>query len=146
MAGPRATRRGAVSCIGTPWTMRIDYNDRLFRAVSNSPGGEVDETTLFDYRQHGDVVWVTYQGGLIALGTMVGVVRGDGSLDLRYQHVTTSGEIRTGRCLSVPELLEDGRVRLRESWQWTEGGTGGGTSLVEQVAVRQAATGGPSNP
>ena len=113
--------------------MAIDFNDRLFRAVSNSPGGDVDDSTLFDYRQHAGVVSVTYQGGMIALGTMIGVLRADGTLDLRYQHVTTSGEIRTGRCRSVPELLSDGRVRLHESWEWTGGASGAGVSTVEEV-------------
>lgn len=112
----------------------IDYNDRLFRAVSNSPGGEVDDRTLFNYRQAGDVVWVTYQGGSIAFGTMVGVSRSDGALDLRYQHVTIAGDIRTGICRSTPHVLEDGRVCLRESWRWTEGAEGAGSSTVEQVA------------
>jgi hypothetical protein len=115
------------------WGMRLDYNDRLFRAATNSAGGEVDEQTLFSYRQYGDVVWATYQGGSIAFGTMVGVIRGDDTLDLRYQHVSTRGEIRSGRCVSSPELLADGRVRLHEAWEWTEGGSGTGTSTVEQV-------------
>ena len=94
----------------------------------------MDDSTLFNYRQSGDVVWATYQGGQIAFGTMIGVTRADGSLDLRYQHVTTAGEMRTGRCHSTPELLDDGRVRLHESWKWTEGADGSGTSMVEQVA------------
>ena len=113
--------------------MRIDYNDRLFRTSSNSAAGEVDADTLFNYRQHGDVIWATYQGGAIVFGTMVGVVRVDATLDLRYQHVSATGELRTGRCRSTPELLDDGRVRLREQWEWTEGGSGSGTSIVEQV-------------
>jgi hypothetical protein len=113
--------------------MRIDYNDRLFRASTNSTGGDVDGDTLFNYWQHGDVVWATYQGGAILFGTMVGVVRTDGSLDLRYQHVSATSEIRTGRCRSTPELLDDGRVRLHEQWEWTEGGAGTGSSIVEQV-------------
>ena len=62
-----------------------------------------------------------------------GVARADGILDLRYQHVSTTHEIRTGRCRSTPELLEDGRIRLHEQWEWTEGGTGAGSSVVEQV-------------
>ena len=113
--------------------MRVDYNDRLFRAVSNSGSSEVDDQTLFSYRQYGDVVWATYQGGAIALGTMVGVIRGDGTLDLRYQHVSASGAIRSGRCVSTPEVIDDDRVRLHEAWEWTEGGHGAGTSIVEQV-------------
>ena len=113
--------------------MRLDYNDRLFRASTNSAGGQVDDQTLFSYRQYGDVVWATYQGGAIAFGTMVGVIRDDDTLDLRYQHVSTRGEIRSGRCLSTPEVLADGRVRLHEAWEWTEGGVGAGRSAVEQV-------------
>ena len=113
--------------------MRIDYNDRLFRASSNSAGGDVDDQTLFSYRQYGDLVWATYQGGAIAFGTMVGVVRGDGTLDLRYQHVSLTGGIKSGRCVSTPEVIDDDRVRLHESWEWTEGGYGAGTSIVEQV-------------
>ena len=113
--------------------MRLDYNDRLFRASTNSAGGQVDDQTLFSYRQYGDVVWATYQGGAIAFGTMVGVIRNDDTLDLRYQHVSTRGEIRSGRCRSTPEVLADGRVRLQEAWEWTEGGVGAGTSTVEQV-------------
>ena len=113
--------------------MRLDYNDRLFRASTNSAGGDVDDRTLFSYRQYGDVVWATYQGGAIAFGTMVGVLRDDDVLDMRYQHVSTRGELRCGRCLSTPEVLADGRVRLHEAWEWTEGSVGAGASIVEQV-------------
>ena len=113
--------------------MRIDYNDRLFRAVSNSEAGEVDDQTLFSYRQYGDVVWATYQGGAIAFGTMVGVVRTDGTLDLRYQHVSATGAIKAGRCVSTPEVIVGDRIRLHEAWEWSEGGHGAGTSIVEQV-------------
>ena len=113
--------------------MRIDYNDRVFRACSNTGGGEVDDQTLFSYRQYGDIVWATYQGGAIAFGTMIGVVRADGTLDLRYQHVSAAGGIRTGRCVSTPEVIDNDRVRLHEAWEWTEGGHGTGTSIVEQV-------------
>lgn len=113
--------------------MTIDYHDRHFRTVTNSDGGDVDDRTHFHYRQQEEVVWATYRGGSIALGTMVGVARPDGSLDMRDQHVSTAGDICTGRCVSRPELLDDGHVRLRETWQWTDGRTGSGTSIVEQV-------------
>jgi hypothetical protein len=117
------------------WGMRIDYNDRLFRAIANSGSGDVDDRTLFSYRQYGDVVWATYHGGAIAFGTMVGVVRHDGTLDLRYQHVSTAGAIKRGRCVSTPEVIAGDRVRLHEAWEWTEGGHGSGTSIVEQVTT-----------
>ena len=36
-------------------------------------------------------------------------------------------------CRSVPEVLADGRLRLHETWSWTEGGEGAGTSTVEEM-------------
>ena len=39
----------------------------------------------------------------------------------------------TGICKSTPEILEDGRIRLHEKWQWTCGGGGAGESIVEEV-------------
>jgi len=111
----------------------IDYNHRSFRGVSNSPGGDVDADTVFHYRQQGDVVWATYEGGAVRFGTLTALVLPDGRLDMRYQQVAANGAFKTGRCLSVPEVLPDGRIALYESWEWTEGGVGGGHSRVEEI-------------
>ena len=114
--------------------MAIDYDDRRFTSVSNSITGDVGANTMFHYRQQDDVVWGTYEGGAIAQGTLVARVLKDGSLDMRYQHVTVGGEIKCGRCASRPQILVDGRIRLHESWQWTEGGSDAGESVVEEIA------------
>lgn len=113
--------------------MRPDYDNRFFRGAGNSPGGDVDGSTIFHYRQQGDVVWATYQGGAVRFGTLTALVLEDGRLDMRYQQVAVNGAFKTGRCLSVPEILPDGRVVLHESWRWTEGGEGFGHSRVEEI-------------
>lgn len=112
----------------------IDYDDRVFTSISNSATGDVGAETTFHYHQQGDIVWATYTGGSVARGTLIARVRRDGSLDMRYQHVTTSGAIKAGKCLSTPEILVDGRIRLHEQWQWTEGATQMGESIVEEIA------------
>ena len=112
----------------------IDYDGRVFRGLQNSPTGEVSASTLFHYRQQGDVVWATYQGGGVAQGTLVATVAVDGSLDMRYCHVNDAGALMTGECHSTPELLEDGRLRLHERWRWTSGDQTEGQSIVEEVA------------
>jgi SAM-dependent methyltransferase len=112
---------------------RLSYHNRIFRSVANSAGGDVGGATRFHYRHEGGVVWATYSGGAVRLGTLVARVLPDDSLDMRYQHVTTSGDVKAGRCLSQPEILDDGRLRLHERWQWTEGGNDAGDSIVEQV-------------
>ena len=111
----------------------IQYHDRYFRTVSNSATGEVDDRTVFHYRQEGDVVWATYQGGQVRFGTLVARQLADGTLDMRYHHINHANDIMTGECQSRPEILADGRLRLYESWQWTCGDHSKGESVVEEL-------------
>jgi SAM-dependent methyltransferase len=112
---------------------RFAYHDRIFTSVSNSEGGDVGGGTRFHYRQEGETVWATYQGGAVRFGTLIARILENDCLDMRYQHVTTIGELKAGRCLSQPEAGPDGRLRLSERWQWTEGGSHSGHSIVEEV-------------
>lgn len=111
----------------------MNYDGRIFRTVSNSTGGEVDPRTRFHYRQEGSIVWATYAGGAIVFGTLLARCDRAGNLDARYQHTVSEGGFRTGRCRSRPEMLADGRLRVHERWQWTEGAEGSGVSIIEEV-------------
>ena len=66
---------------------------------------------------------------------MIGLVNADNSLDFSYQHVNSNNEICTGRCHSTPTILPDGRIQLKENWQWTSGDCSSGTSVVEEVTT-----------
>jgi hypothetical protein len=113
----------------------INYNGRIFRSVSNTSEGEVDARTTFRYHQLGDIVWAEYAGGQIRFGQLVGLLLPDGKLEIRYQHVNEASELMTGLCISTPEVLSDGRLRLLESWQWTCGDRASGESVVEEILV-----------
>lgn len=115
-----------------PMASRISYDNRRFVSVANTPNGEVDARTVFSYRQQGDVVWATYEGGGVRFGTLVATVDTQGRLDMRYSHVNTAGALMTGVCQSTPEVLPDGRLRLHERWQWTSGDGSQGESVVEE--------------
>jgi hypothetical protein len=101
--------------------------------VSNSDNGEVDSATVFHYHHEGGVVWATYRGGVIVFGSLIAKVDEDDRLDMRYQHLNSAGELMTGRCRSTPETLPDGRLRLREVWEWTSGDFSRGESIIEEV-------------
>jgi hypothetical protein len=113
--------------------MAINYNDRRFASVQNSGSGEVGAETVFYYHQEGDVVWAEYSGGEIVRGSLIAKCDQAGNLDMRYQHLNRQGELMTGKCLSTPEILPDGRIRLREKWQWTSGDHSEGESIIEEV-------------
>jgi hypothetical protein len=110
-----------------------DYDARIFRSVANSDGGDVDAATTFHYHQRDNIVWATYAGGSVVFGTLLAKVDASGNLDMRYQHVAVDGNFKSGRCHSRPETLPDGRLRLYERWQWTDGAEGYGESIVEEV-------------
>lgn len=112
---------------------KINYDNRKFTSVENSETGEVSSETLFHYHQQGEMVWAEYAGGEIVFGNLIAKVLEDSSLEMSYQHINRSGEMMTGKCVSRPEVLPDGRLRLHEKWQWTSGDLSGGESIVEEV-------------
>jgi hypothetical protein len=97
----------------------MNLNGKTFRATSNSETGEVSSATSFKYFEEDGLVWAEYSGGDILKGNLIGTRDVDGSLDLRYQHVNRRGEIKTGICRSTLETNSDGKIRIKEKWQWT---------------------------
>lgn len=111
----------------------IDYNNRIFRAVSNSANGEVSNETVFHYKQNGFHITARYEGGNIADGSLTASSDEEGNLNMRYQHVNINGQFLTGICFSKPELLSNGKLRLHEKWQWTCGDYSKGESIIEEI-------------
>ena len=111
----------------------MDLDGRVFVTGSNTVNGDAGAATRFEYRQRGERVWATYRGGRVRFGILVAVGDRQGRLDMRYQHVGEDDSFRTGMCVSVPELLPDGRLRLVEEWQWTNGDRSRGRSVLEEI-------------
>ena len=100
--------------------------------MSNSVGGEVSTETTFVYHQDGSVVWAEYSGGEIMKGFLLGTCDERGELEFTYMHLNRSMVSRTGRCHSVPEVLDDGRIRLNEKWEWADSKKTG-ESVIEEI-------------
>ena len=116
-----------------PPHMKINYHGRIFTTVSNSPNGQINGDTVFQYAQQDSLLTAFYRGGMILEGHMIGRVNEDNSLYFTYQHIDKNGLLKSGYCNSVPEVLPDGRIRLHEQWEWTYGGEGKGESVVEEL-------------
>lgn len=110
----------------------IDYNGKVFRPIQNSENGETSNETVFNYEQTGNILTSEYSGGKIKKGHLIGIVDENGSIDMRYHQVNTDGNLMTGICRSRPEILESGKIRLHESWQWTSGSRTKGESIIEE--------------
>jgi hypothetical protein len=111
----------------------INYNGRIFVSVENTVNGEVSSQTIFQYKQINHIIQATYRGGDIVQGVLIGTVKEDGCLQFRYNHVNLRNEIRGGECISTPEILPDGRIRLYERWQWLDAENTEGSSIIEEI-------------
>ena len=109
----------------------INYNGRLFRPVTDTPS----ETPVAHYHQTRDLLWGEFSGGEVRRGSLTGTCDTDGVLNFAYCMVAQDGEVVTGLCRSVPEVLADGRIRLTEYWERFGPGASSGVSALEELAV-----------
>ncbi|TCP93547.1 hypothetical protein [Serpentinicella alkaliphila] len=66
-------------------------------------------------------------------GSLIAIVKEDGCLEMRYHHINEKNEFMTGICYSKPEILQSGKLRLFEEWQWTCKDNSKGTSIIEEL-------------
>ena len=111
----------------------ICYDGRRFIPKMNSENGEVSEQTTFTYHQNGKLLWADYSGGDILRGSLIGTVSINGELDFVYHHMNQDMQVKTGKCHSVPTVLENGKMELSEQWEWTSRECSKGESLLMEV-------------
>ena len=104
------------------------YDGRRFRLTLNG-GVPTSRNVVLECRQFGEVVVATYSGDDVEQGTLLAVVRAMGCLEGRFQHVTPTLRIETGRCWATPQLTSGGQVRLYVEWQM---GGREGVSVMEE--------------
>lgn len=109
----------------------FNLNSKKFKSISSSNNGEVSSSTVFEYRQKGNVIWATYEGGEILFGTLSGRIDEE-KLIFTYQHQNTNGAFKTGKCNSVIEK-KDGKLILSETWEWTCDDYSKGKSILEEI-------------
>ena len=113
--------------------MTINYHNKKFRPVSNSENGETSAETVFHYKQDGNILTSEYSGGKIKKGLLIGLVDEVGKIEMRYSQVNENNELMTGVCVSIPEILPNGKIRLHENWRWTSGDFSEGNSIIEEI-------------
>jgi hypothetical protein len=110
----------------------LQYDRRCFSALTNTSNGDVRPGLRFDYHEEDGAIWAWYEGDGVFLGSLVARRSPTGGLRLAYQHLNSDDEIRAGQCLSYPEFLADGRLRMHEFWRWTSGDRSAGVSQIEE--------------
>ncbi len=110
----------------------INYNNKIFKPITNTENGETSPETIFVYKQEDNILTSTSSGGKIKTGHLIGLVDSNGKIEMRYHQVNDKNELMTGICISKPEILANGKIRLHESWKWTSGDCSVGNSIIEE--------------
>jgi hypothetical protein len=105
------------------------YDGRRFR-LTLTGGVPTSQNVVLECRQFGDVVVGTYTGHNVEHGALLAIVRAMGCLEGRFQHVTETLRIETGRCWATPQHTSGGQVRLYIEWQMSGRE---GVSVMEEI-------------
>lgn len=95
----------------------INFNNKKFALLENSANGKANPETIFEYKQQGDLVTAEYYGGTIKYGKIIALLEGD-QLNMLYQCVTSTNELKAGRAIAYIELTENGKIKLSLNWEW----------------------------
>ena len=109
----------------------ISFDGRTLAGVVNDGDGDVSAETIFQFEQTGDRIYAHYSGGDILDGHLVGTFDGN-QWDVRYTQINTDNETATGHSVGAVELLDDGRIRVEDEWEW-ESKPGTGESVHEEI-------------
>jgi hypothetical protein len=104
-------------------TSLLAYDGRRFTPVGGGP--------LALWQQDGTTVTARFAGGAVLAGFLLGTVGDDGVVDAAYGQLLADGTVQAGRCTTTPQVLPDGRLRMREEWHRTDGTSG--VSHIEEV-------------
>tara|TARA_B100000809_G_scaffold266760_2_gene331296 strand:+ start:31117 stop:31452 length:336 start_codon:yes stop_codon:yes gene_type:complete len=111
----------------------MKYHNRKFKTITSSENSEVSSKMIFTYKQNNSVITCSYKDTSIVKGHLIGLVDEHGIIHISYHQVNNKNKIMTGTCISTPEILENGKIRLHEKWQWTSGDFSEGTSIIEEI-------------
>lgn len=109
----------------------ISLAGRTLVGVTNSDDGAVSGDTTFHFEQEGDRIYAHYEGGSVVDGHLVGTVDGN-RWDIRFTQINSAHETATGHSVGVIEVLDDGRVRVEDEWEW-KSQDGSGETVLEEV-------------
>lgn len=111
--------------------MVYNFNNKKFILLENSKNGETSTETVFYYKQQGNIVTADYKGGTILYGKIIAVLQNN-KLDMLYQCVTASGELKAGKAIASISSVEN-KLKLSLDWEWLNDDNSKGTSEYIEI-------------
>lgn len=106
---------------------------RALRPRPDRTAAGIGGDTLFHFRQAGELVVATYEGGKVLHGQLIGLSGDVGVIAGSYQHATHAGVIESGRCNGRLEIQPDGRAVLALALQPNGAAETAGSLALEEL-------------
>lgn len=110
----------------------FSLNNKKFKAIENR-NGLSSPKTLYLYFQKGSLISGEYQGGPITLGRIVGRQLKNNKIELLFQCMTDTGELKAGHSIGEITMNESGKLQLSFDWEWLNGVKTGGKPFYIEV-------------
>lgn len=95
----------------------FNFDNKKFVLLENSENGSVDQSTIFEYKQQGNLVTADYFGGTIKYGKIIAYLNGD-ELSMLYQCATTGNQLKAGKAIAKISEHKSGKIKLSLDWEW----------------------------
>ncbi|MCB9896694.1 MAG: hypothetical protein H6825_01695 [Planctomycetes bacterium] len=115
----------------TAVTSGCSLHGAFMNATVTAEAGVIDADTVFHFRQDGDRVSARYAGGRLEDAHLMGTLQGD-TLRFRYVQRQTDGTVDGGESTCTVERLTDGRLQIRERFEWASR-AGSGENLITEL-------------
>ena len=102
---------------------------KTFRVIENSSNGTINtDTTMTFVSEDERGILGFYTGGTIRAGQVVARRKDDCTVEMLYQCVTVSHELKAGRALARFSHTADKTLCMHLDWQWLTDDQSGGVS------------------
>jgi len=101
--------------------------------TSENRNGLSSNETVFHYAQNGTKITGKYKGGPIEEGLIIGKQIEGQKIEILYQCLTTSGELKAGESKGIVSETKNGKLKLEFDWNWLNGDLSGGKSEYIEI-------------
>ncbi len=107
----------------------MNLTEKTFRAIANSSNGTISTDTTMTFVSEDETgILGVYAGGTIQAGQVVARRKDHCTVEMLYQCVTVSQELKAGRALARFSHTPDKTLCMHLDWQWLTGDQSGGVS------------------
>lgn len=90
----------------------INFHKKMFRPLKGNEQGLADDAVLYHFQQTKNRVWVSFKGGQISYGQLLGLCQSDGSVTGHFHFINRMDNLLSGTCTLKPTRLVKGQLKL----------------------------------